>query len=451
VITNVAVSNITYTAATVSWSTDEAADAQVDYGLTAGYGSQTVVSPALVTAHSVVVSGLSPATQYHFQVKSRDGSANLAVLGDFTFTTATVPPGPAPSLLIAGETGELSGTGNNAVLTPAVGPAGVLKVSGSGSVNFASGVVGSGVYFQNQSVSNKAYYQFSGTALGSVFDGQAGEVEFYLKSQHSYAQRQASSLRTVFAVQDVPGSYPFYFILFANRVQYRAGTMGAAGNTYFFPAGQEDVLLGSGVVLKVKVAWDGTTMRLYLNDVLTQSAAYSRVALNWSSSSLMTFGVDDPTGYAINDDVTDEFVVRALSAAPDTTAPAVTVTAPVEAATVVGGVTLTATASDAVGVAGVQFRVDGNAVGAEDTSAPYTVVWDSTLVGNGSHQVTALARDAAGNLGTSLGVNLTVNNPVDQTPPVRSAGAPSGVLPGNTTAATLTLSTNENAVCRWDP
>ena len=64
---------------------------------------------------------------------------------------------------------------------------------------------------------------------------------------------------------------------------------------------------------------------------------------------------------------------------PDTTAPTVAITAPVEAATVSGTVTVTADAADNVGVAGVQFRVDGTALGAEDTTAPYAASWVDEL------------------------------------------------------------------------
>ena len=65
---------------------------------------------------------------------------------------------------------------------------------------------------------------------------------------------------------------------------------------------------------------------------------------------------------------------------PDTTAPTVSLTAPANGATVSGTVTLTATASDNVGVAGVQFLVDGNPLGAEDTTSPYSVSWNTTTV-----------------------------------------------------------------------
>ena len=62
-----------------------------------------------------------------------------------------------------------------------------------------------------------------------------------------------------------------------------------------------------------------------------------------------------------------------------------------------GTVTLSATATDNVGVAGVQFKVDGANLSAEDTSSPYSVSWNTTTAANGTHTLTALARDAAGN------------------------------------------------------
>ncbi|PKH40185.1 Glucose/arabinose dehydrogenase, beta-propeller fold [Nocardioides alpinus] len=94
----------------------------------------------------------------------------------------------------------------------------------------------------------------------------------------------------------------------------------------------------------------------------------------------------------------------------DQAPPTVAVTAPTAGATVSGQVPLSATASDDVAVVGVQFRVDGVAVGSEDTSAPYTATWASTTAGNGQHQVTAVARDASGRTTTSAAVAVTVAN-----------------------------------------
>src|SRR5207249_2232181 len=93
---------------------------------------------------------------------------------------------------------------------------------------------------------------------------------------------------------------------------------------------------------------------------------------------------------------------------PDVTPPTVSITAPTAGATVAGNVTVSASASDNVGVAGVQFKLDGANLGAEVSVPPYTVVWPTTLVPNGTHRLAAMAHDAAGNTRTaSLTVTVT--------------------------------------------
>jgi hypothetical protein len=94
----------------------------------------------------------------------------------------------------------------------------------------------------------------------------------------------------------------------------------------------------------------------------------------------------------------------------DTTLPTVSITAPLNGATVVGTVSINATASDNVGVTKVEFYVDG-ALKSTDTTSPYSYSWDSTAVANGSHSLTAKAYDAALNTKTSIAVSVTVNNP----------------------------------------
>ena len=79
--------------------------------------------------------------------------------------------------------------------------------------------------------------------------------------------------------------------------------------------------------------------------------------------------------------------------------------------------TVSANATDNVAVAGVQFKLNGADLGAEDTVAPYSIVWDSTTVANGTYQLSAVARDAADNTTTSTVVNVTVDNIPDTTPP----------------------------------
>ncbi|MBI4611886.1 MAG: S8 family serine peptidase [Candidatus Rokubacteria bacterium] len=100
--------------------------------------------------------------------------------------------------------------------------------------------------------------------------------------------------------------------------------------------------------------------------------------------------------------------VRAARA--DTTPPSVAITAPPDGSTVSGTVTVAASASDDVGVVGVQFLLDGAPLGAEDTTAPYAIPWDTTTTTDGPHTLAAVARDAAGNRTTSAPVSVTVAN-----------------------------------------
>jgi hypothetical protein len=120
----------------------------------------------------------------------------------------------------------------------------------------------------------------------------------------------------------------------------------------------------------------------------------------------------------------NSFVTLTTVTIPDTTPPTVSVTAPANGSTVTGTVAVSAAANDNVGVAGVQFLLDGNALGAEDTTAPYSVSWGTAAISNGPHTLTARARDAAGNNTTSAVVPVTVSNVPDMLPPAVLITAP---------------------------
>ena len=136
------------------------------------------------------------------------------------------------------------------------------------------------------------------------------------------------------------------------------------------------------------------------------------------------------------------FFSNTLTTVPDTTPPTVSITAPSNGATVSGSaVTVSANASDDVAVAGVQFKLDGSNLGSEDTTNPYSISWDTTGVGNGSHTLTAVARDAAGNTTTSTSVTVTVNN---NPPPTVSITAPSDTATVSG-ATTVTASATDNS------
>ena len=108
------------------------------------------------------------------------------------------------------------------------------------------------------------------------------------------------------------------------------------------------------------------------------------------------------TGYSVTRSVD-------LGAEPDLTAPSVTLTAPLAGATIVGTTTLSATSSDNVGIASVQFYVDGTSTGAVGATSTYSIPWDSTSVSDGSHTITVVAIDNSSNRATSS-VSINVSN-----------------------------------------
>jgi hypothetical protein len=101
-------------------------------------------------------------------------------------------------------------------------------------------------------------------------------------------------------------------------------------------------------------------------------------------------------------------VVSAVVATPDTTAPTISLTTPATLAVASVTTAVTASASDNVGVSSVQMYLDGIALGAALTTAPYTYNWDTTTAINGRHQLTATATDAAGNSTTSTTRTIAV-------------------------------------------
>lgn len=88
VLSNIQATAISTNSATITWTTDEASNSVVEYGLTTSYGS-TASNSSMVTSHSIPLTGLSAGTLYHYRVSSTDAANNTATSGDNTFMTAS--------------------------------------------------------------------------------------------------------------------------------------------------------------------------------------------------------------------------------------------------------------------------------------------------------------------------------------------------------------------------
>lgn len=131
------------------------------------------------------------------------------------------------------------------------------------------------------------------------------------------------------------------------------------------------------------------------------------------------------------------------NAPDDNNPPVVTLTAPTEGASVSGTVTVSATASDDIGVAKVEFYDNSSLIGS-DTSSPYSASWNSASVPNGSHLITAKVFDTADN--TSSDSNTVSVRNGDTQSPTKPGGLKAQALSYNSVKVTWNASTDNVAV-----
>ena len=149
--------------------------------------------------------------------------------------------------------------------------------------------------------------------------------------------------------------------------------------------------------------------------------------------------VADPTPLVASD--ADQVLrdVRTWTIRVDATPPSVSLGQPAAGASLAGTVAVTATATDNLSVARVEFFVDG-ALRHTDTSAPYSFSWNTTTAADGAHTVYARAVDASGNAASSPARTVTVANATAGTLPPGWTSADVGAVgvPGSATASGAT-------------
>jgi hypothetical protein len=154
VISDVSASSLTSSGAVISWNTNEASDTQVEYGTTSAYGSATSLNTSMATGHSAAIAGLAARASYHYRVRSRDAAGNLAVSGDFGFTTSASGGGGG------------GGSSQNVVWTSvancAVSGNSLQKTSGRDDESDA------GAVSQQQLISGDGYFEFTAGATGKI-------------------------------------------------------------------------------------------------------------------------------------------------------------------------------------------------------------------------------------------------------------------------------------------
>jgi hypothetical protein len=321
-------------------------------------------------------------------------------------TAAALPPPPVPSGLVAAY-GFNEGAGS--VLNDVSGHANHGSISGATWT--ASGRFGGALTFNG---TNNLVTVPDAASL-DLTNGMTLEAWVYPTALSGY--------RTVL-LKEVPSelAYCLYAHDNAPRPAAYINTGAAADPTV---AGTAALPLNTWTHLAV--TYDGAQLKLFVGGVqagtrtasgaLAQSANALRIGGNAVWGEYFQGRIDEVRVYNRALSATEVQTDRdtAIAAAPsssDTTPPTVSVTAPV-GGTISGVTSLSASATDNVGVFGVQFQVDGVNVGAQDLTSPYTVAWDTATIANGQHSIRAIATDAAGNVSTSVAVQVTVSNTTD--------------------------------------
>jgi hypothetical protein len=429
VAADLATSSLTASSATITWSTNLPATSQVEYGSLPNQATRSPLDPSLVTAHSVVLVGLLPATPYHFHVLSTTAAGAAATSLDSTFVTATVGSGPeVVNLAVEQATGTqarvgwLTSTGTVAQVeygpTPNYGRFTLLQVFSAPSQDIPlTGLQPATTYhFRVKAwdaqgglgASADATFTTAPSGLAKLIGDDTVQPERLALAggqavAYQYAAAQSGLASVVQVYVDAGSSTPSVRVaLYADRNGTPGGIL-SQGSASGIAPGWRSVNIAPVPLLASTRYWVAVLNPIGSGVVNLRQAASGGSSLSSVQTSLAAFPQPFTGGLPS--------ARSPLSAFVQQVPPAVTFTGPTDGSVVNGQAQLTAVVDDDAPVVRMQFYVDGQPVGATLNGAPYTLSWDSAGLNPGlPHSLSARATDAQGRTGTSSNVTVQVDN-----------------------------------------
>ncbi|HWZ42268.1 MAG TPA: Ig-like domain-containing protein [Candidatus Saccharimonadales bacterium] len=369
-------------------------------GTTAGGGALDIMGSGLASSTAVTVKG--------------NAATVTSALADGSRLTATLPSGTAGAADVV--VGTVTLTGGYTYLDPAT-ISFADDFNGGSLSNWTASPLG---LLGNWSASNHAA-DYNGGGHTQIYAGSSSWADYTVEAKFQ-----------LFSGNNYPGGL-------RGRVNLSTGTSYAA---WLYPGSSQIKLFRTGgwnidspglVMLQQATV---SSMAANVFHRLDLSFSGAQITVSYDGTVVITATDSTLSAGAIALDVSNQHIqfedVLVTHPVVDTTPPTVSMAAPAAGATVSGTVSVTASASDDVGVAGVQFLLDGAALGAEVTVAPYTVSWNTAGSSNGAHTLSARARDAAGNTATAANVSVTVSNSAAGPPTITRVSATSGSTSGST-------------------
>lgn len=368
----------------------------IGIGFRVGGAGQWATNSAAATAFTdAVTAGYAPKGGFVFSANNNaTNGSGFATTVIPVMTNYTDPPVSTPAFSLVASSNFTNGAATTAQLTP---PAGKTTVSDfqAGSIN---------------ETSNPA-------ASLNLASGKYTELEWNIRATADAVNAQQYEFRVTYNGVSLD--------TYSVTPKWTIGTAPPPPDTTA-PTVPTNLVATAVSTTQINLTWTASTdavgvtgYRVYRGGVFVGSIAaspYLDSGLTPSTSYTYTVSAVD---LATNESAQSSSDTESTQSVPvgDTTAPAVTLTAPTALEIISGtSVTFSADATDAVGVVGVQFTLDGIDIGAEDTTpsgSSYSITFDTTTKPNGVYSFAAFARDAAGNVGTASSTLriLNVENP----------------------------------------
>jgi len=424
-ISLVTVAPIATSTVTVTWTTSEVANGQVEYGTSTAYGSSAGLDTDFSLTDEANLTGLAPSTTYHYRVRSSDQVGNVAYSNDNTFTTGALP----------------------VVTTSDTTPPIISNITTTSVSSVAATIIWS---TNELAVSTMSY----GTSLnyGSVATLPAG----------------ALLAHTATLVNLAPNTTYYYCIHANDLAQNGAATCGQSFTTAAAPLPPDTTPPVISGVAQGSVASYDVTIVWSTNELATSSIRYgmstnygSVLAIDASAGLVHSGTIADlsaATVYYYCIDATDlagnttsscshSFTTAVAPLVPDTTPPAISLIAATSLATSTATVTWT---TNELANAEIEYGTSTSYGAISSLNATFALTHSeslSNLVPGETYHYRVMSADAAGNVATSPDNTFTTGSvqvvvPADTTPPAISA-----VVTGSLSnvAATITWTTNELA------
>ncbi len=408
-ISNVTSSGISSTGATITWTTNEGATTQIEYGTSASYGSSTTLIATLVTSHSQSLSGLAAGTLYHYRVKSSDASSNPATSGDYTFTTTTTPDTTAPTI---SNVSSSSITSSGATITWTTNEAANTQVEYGTSTSYGSSTT------LNASLVTSHSQGLSGLTAGTLY-------HYRVKSSDGSGNGRTSSDYTFTTSATPDTTAPTISSVSSSSVTSSGATITWTTNE----AANTQVEYGTST------SYGSSTT---LNATLATSHSQSLSGL--TANTLYHYRVKSSD--AAGNPATSGDYTFTTSASPDTTAP--TISSVSSSSVTSSGATITWTTNEA---ANTQVEYGTSTSYGSSTTLNATLATShsqslSGLTANTLYHYRVKSSDAAGNPATSGDYTFTTSATQDKTAPVITAVTATSIA---SSSATITWTTNEAA------